>query len=91
MLHLLALHPAHKIIIGSYGATLATDRGTDTRRLVGVMERRRQGEGAMDWVIRLEKGGPLDVRVAGILAAQLEAESMHQVTDMKAGDRKSVV
>jgi hypothetical protein len=30
----LALHPAHKIIIGSYGATLATDRGTDTRRLV---------------------------------------------------------
>jgi hypothetical protein len=57
---------------------------TDTRRLVAVMERRRQGEGAMDWVIRLEKGGPLDVRVAGILAAQLEAESMHQVTDMKA-------
>ena len=57
---------------------------TDTRRLVGVMGRRRQEGGGLDWVIRLEKDGPLDVRVAGILAAQLEAESMHEITDMKA-------
>lgn len=30
----LARHPTHRIIIGSYGATLATERGRDTRRLV---------------------------------------------------------
>ena len=30
----LARHPAHKVIVGSYGATLATERGRETRRLV---------------------------------------------------------
>jgi hypothetical protein len=30
----LARHPGHRIIIGSYGASLATERGRDTRRLV---------------------------------------------------------
>jgi hypothetical protein len=30
----LALHPAHRIIVGSYGASLATERGRETRRLV---------------------------------------------------------
>ena len=30
----LALHPAHRIIIGSYGSTLATERGRETRRLI---------------------------------------------------------
>jgi hypothetical protein len=30
----LARHPAHRAIVGSYGATLATERGRDTRRLV---------------------------------------------------------
>jgi len=57
---------------------------TDTRRLVCVMERREHVKnGGLDWVIRMEKGGPLDIRVAGVLAAQLEAETMHKVTNMK--------
>ena len=56
---------------------------TDTRRLVCIMERREHANSGLDWVIRLEKGGPLDIRVAGVLAAQFEAETMHKVTDMK--------
>lgn len=30
----LARHPAHRAIVGSYGSTLATERGRETRRLV---------------------------------------------------------
>ncbi len=30
----LARHPTHRVIVGSYGSTLATERGRDTRRLV---------------------------------------------------------
>ena len=57
---------------------------TDTRRLVGVMERRSESDHAkLDWVIRMEKDGPLDIRVMGILAAQIEAETMHKATDYK--------
>jgi hypothetical protein len=30
----LARHPGHRVIVGSYGASLATERGRDTRKLV---------------------------------------------------------
>jgi hypothetical protein len=40
------------------------------------MEKRMQH--SSDWVIRLEKDGPLDIRVAGILAAQIEGGWMHK-------------
>ena len=57
---------------------------TDTRRLVGVMQRRSESDhGKLDWVIRMEKDGPLDIRVMGILAAQIEAETMRKATDYK--------
>lgn len=56
---------------------------TDTRRLVCVMKRRKTMKDDVDWVIRMERDGPLDIRVAGILAAQFESETMQKKTDMK--------
>jgi hypothetical protein len=56
---------------------------TDTRRIVAVLQRRDRDSDGIDWVIRMEKDGPLDARVAGILAAQIQAEGMHKVTNMK--------
>jgi hypothetical protein len=56
---------------------------TDTRRIVAVLQRRDRDSDGIDWVIRMEKNGPLDARVVGILAAQIQAEGMHKVTNMK--------
>ncbi|KAJ1472992.1 hypothetical protein T484DRAFT_3382896 [Baffinella frigidus] len=47
------------------------------RRLVGIL--RRQGEGdetGLEWLVQIEKGCGLDLRVAVIVVAQLQAEGM---------------
>jgi len=49
---------------------------SEGKRLVGILER-RVALRRVDWVVQLWLGGPLDPRVAGILAAQLEADTMN--------------